>query len=796
MNPKDDSLFIAQMREKMDQIRLTEHRPTVGLVLSGGGAKGAAHVGVLKYLEEKNIPIDVITGTSMGGLIGGLYALGYPADSIKTMLTRLDWDIMLSDKIDPKYYSYQDKQHRTTYLLTIPFHYENESFNTRILEQERYSKSDADLKFNGRVQDIGTQKGHNTLASSLPSGYVYGFNVNNLFSALSVGYQDSLAFKDLPIPFFCVASDMISCKAKNWGSGSIKTALRSTMSIPGLFDPVRSQGLVLVDGGTRNNFPVDLARAMGADFIIGVDLSDARPSYSQVNNLGDIISQFITMLGKDSFDSNVAEADIFIKPNTNGYNMLSFSPESIDTLITRGYISAQNANTELNALKKTMPKSDLKFQNSAAKNLMDEYVMLEAIYFDGVSNRESQVLMNKIKLKAGQKVTSDDINVAMSILQATGAFESVTYSLLGKEEPYRLVFSCNKAPVHTLALGLRVDSEEWASVNVQLGLNTHKLLGSKFTTSIQLGQSQKLDLRYMLNFPGVPTINVEAEGWRVNANLLNREDKSYIRSTYMLHKEKIYLSNIDWKRLDIQLGAMNTGMILDSRSELGQRILPYGEGKMKGNYIGAFANVQFNTLDARYFPTRGLMMRMQYENDFLETTRNSFKPINAAIANIKFAIPFGKSVAFIPDLHFRAVFDRSSSSFTDEDFSMIHCNYYGGEMEGRYISHQIPFIGFNNVVMGVNSDFSELYDYVSVLNAELRIKLAKKLYLSAMGGFLAQGTSFVNLFNIGEDDIAGAALKISFDGILGPISLKANWSNLYKNPQEQFGVYFSAGFDF
>ena len=150
---------------------------------------------------------------------------------------------------------------------------------------------------------------------SLPSGFVQGLNVNSIFTSISVGYSDSLSFMDLPIPFLCVATDLVSGRAKVWHSGDINTAMRSTMSIPGLFTPVRTDGMVLVDGGMRNNFPADLAQSLGADLILGIELSDKEKDYNSIHNLADILWQGVDMLGNDSFRRNIKITDIRIKPD-------------------------------------------------------------------------------------------------------------------------------------------------------------------------------------------------------------------------------------------------------------------------------------------------------------------------------------------------------------------------------------------------------------------------------------------------------------------------------------------------
>ncbi|MBR4001881.1 MAG: patatin-like phospholipase family protein, partial [Bacteroidales bacterium] len=297
VNPQDDTLAVRQMRTFLNGIRRSEKRPTVALVLSGGGAKGAAHVGVLKYLEENKIPIDVVIGTSMGGLMGGLYSMGYSATELDSLLTTLDWGKILSDDVPKDYISYKNKRYREVYSLRLPFHYLKRDLERRLEDDSPDKVLERSLGLSKDQMESVLGNSGMGIGSSLPAGFVAGLNVTNQISSLSVGYQDDIPFSDFPRPFFCVASDLVSCKAYNWSRGSIVDAMRSTMSIPGLFDPVRYQGKVLIDGGTRNNFPTDIARAMGADIIIGVELSDPDKTYTEINNLGNLLMPLIDMLG-------------------------------------------------------------------------------------------------------------------------------------------------------------------------------------------------------------------------------------------------------------------------------------------------------------------------------------------------------------------------------------------------------------------------------------------------------------------------------------------------------------------
>lgn len=208
-------------------------RPKVGLVLSGGGAKGAAHIGVLKYLEEAGIPIDYIAGTSMGSIVGGMYALGYSSDEILDIISSVDWDRLISNEVDRRKISFARKYEKRSQILTVPF-----SMNT--------SKEDLQSR---------------SFRNSLPQGLVSGDNIINLFNSLSVGYSNSQSFSELPIPFICIATDMISGELDVLDKGEFTKSLRASMAIPILFDPIEMNNTLYVDGGLTCNFPAEQCKA-------------------------------------------------------------------------------------------------------------------------------------------------------------------------------------------------------------------------------------------------------------------------------------------------------------------------------------------------------------------------------------------------------------------------------------------------------------------------------------------------------------------------------------------------------
>ena len=785
VDPEGDAAAFKEMSRRLDRIRRTEHRPTVALVLSGGGAKGAAHVGVIRYLEEQHIPVDVVVGTSMGGLIGGLYALGYDAAYMDSLVRSVDWNLVLSDKVPQDYISYATKQYREKYMLSIPFHYSDDVFRAMIGQDPADMPAGKKATKNGPTPRSGMKtEGEvdvpiNNIARSLPAGYINGLNVNNIFSSVSAGYQDSISFLTLPIPFCCVASDMVSCKAKNWTSGSINEALRSTMSIPGLFDPVRTHGMVLVDGGTRNNFPTDIAREMGADYIIGVDLSDKDMTYDEINNIADILWTFIDMLGREAFSQNVDKVDVFIKPDLHEFNMLSFDPKSVNTIIERGYASAVRQGEALRDLKKMMPESDLTLRNRPAEDVSRAPLQIATIEFEGMDDRDSRFLSKKLKFRAGDHIGKDQLDKAVAMIFATGAFESVTYRLLGSQQPYRLVFRCQKRPIHQLGFGYRADNETLVDVILNLGLNAHRISGAKLDLTAKVGQNKYGQAHFSFDGLHTPTFNIDAKIADYTSNVTT--DDALYRLDYWSHKEEVYFSNMRWTKMDFNVGARNkyfqtTGWLSSLDVAAPSDML----ASLGGNYTSAFANGRAYTLDDPYFTMRGIDFYVDYEWVFAKDWKLGFSDEHLGMVRFRTALPFGQHVSLLLGVNARAVLNDVSDDMSNFPLK----NFVGGTMAGRYIDQQIPFCGFGGMMLADN--------YLATADAALRLRFGKNLFTTFQGGAFKAEDTISGFLDIKNKLVLGASFELGYKTIAGPLRLDIRWNDLNK----KVGAYLCFGYDF
>ena len=766
-------LRVEKIKRKLDSIRTVRHRPTVALVLSGGGAKGAAHVGVIKYLESIGMPVDVVMGTSMGGLVGGIYALGYEAEQLDSIIRGIDWDMALSDKVPRDYLSYSAIKYKEKYVLSFPFLYDKKDYMQKIESDQQYTRRVDDIHFGAGEADA-TNMVKDNLLGSLPSGMVYGQNVNNIFSSLSVGYQDETDFYDLPIPFLCVATDLVSGTAKIWTEGKLNTALRSTMSIPGLFAPVRVDGMVLVDGGMRNNYPTDLAKKVGADIVIGVNLSEGYKNYNEINNLADIINTGIDMLGRTSFESNIDIPDVNIKPDLHEFNMLSFDDRSIDTIINRGYQAALAVAAKLDSIKAVVGSDRTVFHNDPADDIRLRKVLVSGVEIAGVDDKESLYLMNKIKVGAGSRMGNAEIEDAVATIFGTNAFDYVNYELLGDEEPYRLRFNCKRGPICQLGLGGRFDTEEIVSVLVNLGVGVHKIQGSSLDFTGKVGTNPNASLTYSYISPKGMSFNVMAGVRYTDRNTFSIGDNRF-RINFLDVRQEIFLSNIKWSTFFLKTGFRNDYYNVNSVMAE-QAFGDYDVNQLSNDYVTFFFNARKDSFDNAYIPTKGKSFGLSYDWVFGGGPQK-FNNFHAFTLDAKQVVG-GDRFAFIPSVNIRYLLgDEVPVPFT---------NTIGGSMAGRYLDQQIPFIGINNA--------AAMQKILGVARADWRVKLLKNNYLTAIANY-ALSCDEISAFKNWNEDVAGylgCGLQYTYNSIVGPLSLNVHWSSYTHN----VGLYLSLGFDF
>ena len=709
-------------------------RKKVGLVLSGGGAKGMAHIGALKVLEEAGIPIDYVVGTSMGSIIGGLYSIGYTPEQLDSMVRVQDWTFLLSDRTPRSDKNMAEREADEQYVISVPF-----------------SKNS--------IKEV-------------TGGLIKGQNIANLFSELTLGYHDSIDFNKLPIPFACVSEDIAKGQEKVFHEGVLATAMRASMAIPGVFTPVRLDSMVLVDGGVVNNYPVNVAREMGADIIIGVDVQSELKPASELNNAGNILGQLIDLMGQDMYLKNLEETNVHIKVNVQGYSAASFTPHAIDTLIIRGEVAAREQWESLKELKKEICIDDNYIPQRPDKYEPTNWIMVKNIHFIGVDEKDEDWIMKRCNLKENALNSIRRIEDATSIIRSNTSYSNVTYVLNRTEDGvFDLTYTVNMKQEHRINIGIRFDSEEIASLllNVRSTLKTE--LPSYLSGTVRLGKRYAAKLSYGIEPSPLTSLGMTYLFQYNDLDYYSEGERAF-NSTFRYHMGEIAYHNV-WLRnvrfgLGIRYELYNYEKFLHDEDYAGLNI---------GNehFFTYFANLHYETFDKAYFPSRGVMFDgsyIFYTDNFTEyKDRTPFSSVSGVFES---AIPIANRLSIIPGIYGRFLIGRNIP------FSKM--NVMGGDIMHQYLPDQLPFIGSTNI---------ELMNQSLLIGAiKLRQRIGQSHYVSIMGNYALSSRDFNDLLK--EKSMFGCGISYGMDSMFGPLEATLN----YTNHSNKLNLYINLGYKF
>ncbi|NDV58273.1 patatin-like phospholipase family protein [Bacteroides sp. 519] len=714
----------------------TQERKKVAVVLSGGGAKGVAHVRALKVIEEAGIPIDYVAGTSMGALVGALYSMGYTPHQLDSMIMVQDWSFLLSDAAKRSTKTFTEKEDDAKYVITLPF--------------------------------------NETPKEAIPDGIIKGKNLAVLFNELTIGYHDSINFNKLPIPFACVAVDLRKGKEVVFHSGKISESMRASMAIPAAFTPVRTDSMVLVDGGLINNFPVDVALKMGADLVIGVDVQNDPDENKSLATVPDMVSEMSDMLSRDKYNENMKHVDLYIKVNVKGYNAASFTLPALDTLMTRGEYAARQKWDEL---------IDFKEKIGVRKNYTPEprvpyhfltdttVVHIHNITFTGIKNPDESHLLEICKLTENSYLTMQQLKTAVKRLYAKQIYANISYTLNEVSDGYNLVFYMEDNQVNLFRLGIRFDSEEIAAILLNATYNFNTQIPTTATLTARFGKRSGARLDYMVLPNPLRFFNFSYAYHYNDINMYSRGDRKY-NATYHHHLGDIGYSNIFSQDLKIGLGVryeyFHYDNFLYNRNENNQVIKSEG-------FFSYYFLARYETMDKKVYPTRGTSLQADasvYTDNLY--SYNDDSPITAVSLWWKSVFSITNRLAFIPSGYARVLFGN------DSPYSYL--NTVGGDTPGRYVPQQIPFIGINYMEIVDNSLF--------VVNLRLRQRMFKKHYAIANFNYGLTNNKVGDVFN--GRKLAGGSIGYGYDSLFGPLEASLNFSNSTKNVE----FYLNIGYRF
>jgi len=703
------------------------NRKRVAVVLSGGGAKGMAHIGVLKVLEKAGIPVDIVTGTSMGSIIGGLYAIGYNANSLDSMVRVQDWSYVITDKEDLRRQSLNDRKKQNTYLLTTG------------------------LTIGKRDVNAG--------------GIIKGKNLAELFQQLCTGYTDSLDFtRDLRIPFACVATNIIDNSEVDFHSGRLPQAMRASMAIPAAFSPVRIDGKVLVDGGLKNNYPADIAREMGADIIIGVTVQGAPKEAEDLGGTMSILSQIIDVNCKNKVDENLAITDLHLQVDTKGYGSASFSQAAIDTLIRRGEELAMRHWDDIIALKRRIGIDETfrpTILHPLRPQVMTDRQRVTIYTFENMTLPAERFLRQKFHLKPGSFIDATMMQELTTSMRVDLFYQTAECRLIPDGDGVRVILSAGNRKSVQLHAGVRYDTEENAAI--QLGLDIPLKTAIPINTDITLRLGSRLMARGELTVhPRSFTRPTLSYAFRRNdVDVYFEGDRNY-NIRYNQFQAEFIPINHDLRNFNIQYALrwdyMHYRNMLGTETGI--------QTTLKNEHFFSYhARINYNSENNWNFPTRGARFKAEYTYLTDNFTQLDDKPgMSAVDANWRMSFSFNSRFTIQPMLYGRLLF----GSVIPPTFGTT----IGGDWFGHYIEQQMPFAGIGNM------EYVDHQFVAAQLQAQQRIGSNNYVQLRIAG---AQQANEVKKL-LDYSTMLGGQIAYYYNTMFGPLGASLGYSNRTKKP--------------
>ena len=730
------ALFCCTMSAQQDSVPAPE-RKKVGVVLSGGGAKGMGHIGVLKVLENAGIPIDYITGTSMGSIIGGLYAIGYNANSLDSMVRKQDWSYVITDKEDLRNQSLADRRKQYTYVFST-----------------------------------GLSFGKNKTSEG---GLIKGKNFAEIFGQLCTGYTDSLDFsKDLKIPFACVATNIIDNSEVDFHSGRLPQAMRASMAIPAVFAPVRIGDMVLTDGGMRNNYPADLAKEMGADIIIGVTVQGEPKTADEIKGTLGVLNQIIDISCKNKLEENLAITDLHMQVNTTGYNTASFSAAAVDTLIRRGEEEAMRHWDELMALKQALnlPEGYVPPRHHPLRpKVMTERQHVKSFMFENMTPQDERFLREKFHL---QKTDSIDANLQQQLTTSMRVdlfFKTAECRLLPDDDGVYVVLAAGERKSAQAHVGLRFDTEEYAAVLLGLEMPLKASVPMNAEVTIRLGKRIMARGELTAHPRSFTRPSLSYTFYRNDIDFYVRGDRDYSVLFNQFQAEAIPF-NHDFRNFNFKAGLRWD--YIHYRNALGSATSKDVSFE-SGHNISYRAQLDYHSEDDWYFPTRGARLKANYAyvtDNFIQLDGHS--GMSEVGASWRQSFTFGKRFTLQPMAYGRLLFGSV--------FPFVFSNTIGGNWFGHYIEQQMPFAGIGNVEFVANKFIA------AQIQGQYRFGSNHYVFLRLAGA--QQAEKLKEIFD--HKTLLGIQAAYYYKTMFGPLGATFGYSNRTKEPY----FYLNLGYKF
>ncbi|WP_338221747.1 patatin-like phospholipase family protein [Algoriphagus sp. oki45] len=720
----------------------------IGLVLSGGGAKGMAHVGVIRAMEKAGVRPDFVVGTSMGSVVGGLYAMGYSPDEIEEIIRSIDWDLIISNRVGFETIAFEEKEYYNRYLVELPFR-------------------------NGKI--------------GLPSGLIEGQMLSEVLQYYTWPARKYANFDEFPIPFRCIATDIGTGEPIVFDRGYLHDALRSSIAIPTAFTAFQLDSTVVVDGGVVNNFPVDVAKGLGADIVIGVNVSDEDfIKAEKLEGFGAILMQLAMAQSLGKTSENIALTDIYIKPDLGPYGTASFG--DFDSILKIGDKTGEIFFPKFKQLADSLGINS----RSSGIGLEALPIRFTEIQVTGNEIFPTSLILSKLNLQPNQEVTRDQLEEGINRIFGVNGFYKVDYKLVPAEsDTYSLQIRVKEKPKQLLSTAVHYDNQ--FSAGILLNFTARELIGRSSRSIFLVDISQYPKFRFdHYKYIG----NEKKFAFNLRANYLNQEIPFYeegkereITRSKETRIETQLISTSSLKE-SFTFGAYGENIV--SKFRFGSIISDELKNAYQ-RYLGLRIRYYRNSQNDRNFPTKGaeglmeigINMKDWLGVNFIQGTDSVTVDIGGDPVRIPAAIFEEVIQSLVPDPYARLnlryskffqispkfQFHPSVSSgliFSNQDFNKSYQEYFIGGYQ-RVRLEDTPFWGLNYGEVQT-SNFLKL-------GADLQVVPIKKVYFRMGLNWLGYSSQYPLsdedwLNEIFQDEkYLGYGADLSYNSILGPITI-------------------------
>ena len=713
-------LFIFVLSQNTFSQDTIKSRPKIGLVLSGGGAKGFAHIGVIKVLEKAGVKIDYIGGTSVGAVIGALYASGYNAAQLDSIFRDTDFNNLITDYIPRSSKNFYEKRNDELYAFSLPV---------------------------------------NNFKVGIPLSLSKGMFNYNLINRLTKHVKEIHDFSKLPIPFLCMATDIETGQQVVLDKGYLAKALIASSAFPSIFAPVELEGKLLVDGGVSNNFPVDEIRKLGADIIIGVDVQDEIKDRNSLNDATKILVQVNNLQMIEKMKANKAGTDIYIKPEVNQYGIISF--DAIEDIINRG---ENAANEQLDKIKKLA--KPIEIHTKEALKFGNDSLCIKYININFLPNYTRSYVLGKLGFNANSKIDYSDLRVGFDNLSATQNFKSITYTIDKNENQEDLNINLVESPQTTfLKFGLHFDGLFKSALLVNL---TQKKIISKNDVAfidIGIGDNLRYNLEYYIDngFHWSFGLKSKYSGFTKNvstsfiSNFVTPPfEINTINIQYLDFTNQAYIQTVSFQKFLLGIGVENKNIKITSET-----ISSTASIIQNNNYWSVFESLKYDSFDNKYFPKSGWAFSTNI-NTYLSSSnfKSQAEPFSIVKSEFSVVKKFIKKATIEFQVDAGLKFGKGSGP--DLDFAL-------GGYGFNPINNIKSFYGYDFLSITGNSYFKTAFtiDY----------EFYKKNHLNFSGNYAQVNNELFQTSDwVSKPKYSGYALGYGLETIVGPAEIKYTWS--------------------